>query len=154
MGIYTGIESTVAMTATEATITAKSGSIEFQHPAVGLFTRDVNRLVRFYGELGFRETYRHPKEGPPEHVELKLEAFTIAVSSVDAAVTGHGLNPTLGGRPVYLTLWTASVDDAYARLTAAGAPSLKAPRDFLSNLRSAWVADPDGNPINLAQHRA
>jgi len=29
---------------------------------------------------------------------------------------------------------------------------LSPPRDFL-NLRSAWVADPDGNPVNIAQRR-
>jgi len=38
-------------------------------------------------------------------------------------------------------------------LTADGAPSLSEPHDFLSDLRLAWVADPDGNPIQLAQKR-
>ncbi len=40
--------------------------------------------------------------------------------------------------------------DDYARLTAAGAPSLSAPYDWLADLRLAWVADPDGDPIQLA----
>ena len=86
-------------------------------------------------------------------MELKLAGLTIAVSSVDAAIASHGLNPDLGGRPVYILLWTRNTDAAYTRLTAEGASSLRPPHDFLSNLRTAWVADPDGNPISLAQRR-
>jgi hypothetical protein len=63
------------------------------------------------------------------------------------------LSPDLGGRPVEILLWTDDTDRDYARLTAEGAPSLSAPHDFLSDLRLAWVGDPDGNPIQLAQHR-
>ncbi len=120
---------------------------------MGLFTRDVSRLVRFYVGLGFRETYRNSKEGPPDHVEVKLDGLTIGISSVDAAVSTHGLNPNLGGRPVYILLWTHDTDAAYSRMTAGGAVSLRPPQDFLSNLRTAWVADPDGNPINIAHRR-
>ena len=29
-----------------------------------------------------------------------------------------------------------------------------APHDWLDALRVAWVADPDGNPVQLVQHRA
>lgn len=132
---------------------ADDPSSSFQSPSVGLFTRDVPRLVRFYEGLGFRETYRNRKEGPPDHVEVRLEEFTIAISSVDAAVNVHGLSPHLGGRPIYILFWTNDVDSTYARLIGAGAPSLRPPLDFRSDLRTAWVADPDGNPINLAQRR-
>ena len=52
-----------------------------------------------------------------------------------------------------ILLWTDDTDGDYARLIADGAPSLSAPHDWLSDLRLAWVADPDGNPIQLAQHR-
>jgi uncharacterized glyoxalase superfamily protein PhnB len=111
------------------------------------------RLVAFYEGLGFRETFRTPKEGQPVHVEVTLNGFTIGIASVDAAVADHGLRPELGGRPVEIVLWTDDTDRDYARLTAAGAPSLSPPHDFLASLRLAWVADPDGNPIQLAQHR-
>jgi hypothetical protein len=40
-----------------------------------------------------------------------------------------------------------------ARLTAAGAKPLSEPHDWLDDLRLAWVADPDLNPIQLVQHR-
>jgi uncharacterized glyoxalase superfamily protein PhnB len=124
----------------------------FTDPSMHVFTRDINRLVTFYKHFGFRETYRFPKDGVPAHVELTFEKFTIGISSVEAA-HDHGLSPNLNGRPIGILLWTDDVDRDYARLTADGAPSLSPPHDFLTNLRSAWVADPDGNPINLAQHR-
>jgi len=141
------------MTAETSPPSTEATTAAFQSPSVGLFTRDVPRLARFYEGVGFRESYRNPRAGPPEHVELKLDGLTIAVSSVDAAVSLHGLNPALGGRPVYILLWTSDVDVAYRQLVAGGAATLSPPHDFLSNLRTAWVADPDGNPINIAQRR-
>jgi catechol 2,3-dioxygenase-like lactoylglutathione lyase family enzyme len=126
----------------------------FQSPSINIFSRDVVRLENFYVRLGFRETYRTPKEGMPTHVEVTLDQFTIAISSVEAAISHHGLNPNLGGRPIAIILWTDDTDRDYARLTAEGAPSLSPPHTFHPNqydLRTAWVADPDGNPINIVQ---
>jgi catechol 2,3-dioxygenase-like lactoylglutathione lyase family enzyme len=125
----------------------------FSNPAINIYSRDVLRLVRFYEGLGFRETFRTPTEGTPVHVEVVLGGFTIGIASVDAAIADHGLNPNLAGRPVEVVLWTDDTDRDYARVTAEDAPSLSAPHDFLSDLRLAWVADPDGNPIQLAQKR-
>jgi hypothetical protein len=126
----------------------------FRSPAINVYSHDVLRLVGFYASLGFRETFRTPKEGGPDHVELVLDGFTIGIASVEAAIRDHGLSPELGGRPVEIVLWTGDTDAAYARLTAGGAPSLSAPHDWLSDLRLAWVADPDGNPVQLVQRRA
>jgi len=123
----------------------------FQTPSINVYTRDVNRLVGFYEKIGFRETFRTPKQGDPDHVELKLDQFTVGIASVNAAVSDHGLRPNLGGRPVEIVLWTDDADRAYVHLTGGGAPSLSPPHDFLGSLRVAWVADPDGNPIQLVQ---
>ena len=125
----------------------------FRRPAINIYSHDVMRLVRFYEALGFRETFRTPKQGAPVHVEVVLDDFTIGIADVEAATRDHGLSPNLAGRPVEIVLWSDDVDADYARLTADGAPSLSAPHDFLSDLRAAWVADPDGNPIQLVQHR-
>jgi uncharacterized glyoxalase superfamily protein PhnB len=125
----------------------------FRSPAINVYSHDVMRLASFYEGLGFRETFRTPKEGTPVHVELTLDGFTIGIADVDVAQADHGLRPELGGRPVEIVLWTDDTDGDYARLTAAGASSLSAPHDFLDDLRLAWIADPDGNPIQLAQHR-
>jgi catechol 2,3-dioxygenase-like lactoylglutathione lyase family enzyme len=124
-------------------------------PSINILSRDVVRLSDFYKRLGFRETYRYPKDGMPSHLEVTLDQFTIGISSVEAAIKDHGLNPNLNGRPVAIILWTDDTDREYARLTREGAPSLSPLHTFYPNqyeLRTAWVADPDGNPINLV-HR-
>jgi predicted enzyme related to lactoylglutathione lyase len=126
----------------------------FRNPMINIHSHDPARLASFYEHLGFRETFRTPKEGSPVHVEVTLDDLTIGIASVDAAVADHGLSPELGGRPIEIVLWTDDVDHDHARLTADGAPSLSPPHDFPTGpLRAAWVADPDGNPIQLVQHR-
>ena len=67
---------------------------------INIFTRDVQRLVKFYERLGFKEFYRYPYEGAPDHVEVKLNQFTIGISSVEAAVTVHKLNRTSTAGPL------------------------------------------------------
>ena len=120
---------------------------------INVLTQDVGRLVEFYQRLGFRESFRLDSSGPPRHVEMTLNQFTIGISTVTAAIEDHGIRPNLGGRPVVIVLWTDDTDGDYARLVAGGAASLHAPRDFRADLRTAWVADPDGNPVNLVQRR-
>jgi predicted enzyme related to lactoylglutathione lyase len=125
----------------------------FRRPAINIYSHDVMRLVRFYENLGFRETFRTPKDGEPVHVEVVLDDFTVGIADVEAARRDHGLSPNLAGRPVEIVLWSEDVDADYVRMTQEGAPSLSPPHAFLSDLRAAWVADPDGNPIQLVQHR-
>ena len=125
----------------------------FRTPSINLYTRDLGRLVGFYQGIGFRETFRTPKGGEPAHVELALGQFTLGIASADAAAADHGLSPNLGGRPIELVLWNDDTDRAYELLVSQGAPSLSPPHDFLGLLRVAWVADPDGNPIQLVQRR-
>jgi uncharacterized glyoxalase superfamily protein PhnB len=125
----------------------------FQTPSINILTLDVDRLVKFYKGVGFEETFRTPKKGVPTHVEVSLDGFTMGISSVKAAVEDHGLSPKLGGRPIAITLWSDDTDGDYARLISGGARSLRPPQDFRSELRTAWVEDPDGNPVNLVQRR-
>jgi glyoxylase I family protein len=70
----------------------------FRSPAINIYSRDVLRLVSFYEGLGFRETFRTPKDGTPDHVEVSLDGFTIGIASVEASAADHGLSPDLGGR--------------------------------------------------------
>jgi len=123
------------------------------HPMINLYTQDVPRLVGFYESLGFTETFRTPKDGVPDHVEVRLDHVTLAVSSVEAAVTHHDFTPDLGGRPVEIVLWSDDTDGDYARVTAGGAPAVSPPRDFGDALRVARVEDPDGNPLQIVQRR-
>jgi hypothetical protein len=45
----------------------------FSKPQINVYSHDVVRLVTFYEGLGFRETFRTPKAGTPDHVELVLD---------------------------------------------------------------------------------
>jgi catechol 2,3-dioxygenase-like lactoylglutathione lyase family enzyme len=127
---------------------------EFRSPMINLYSRDLDRAVAFYSKLGFVEAFRVPLLGPPVHVELTLHGFTLGIATVDAAKEHHGLHPAGEGRWIEIVLWTDDTDAAVNRLVAEGAPLLSPPHDFLDGeLRSAWIADPDGNPVQLVQRR-
>ena len=123
----------------------------FRDPQVNYYVEDVERSVRFYVDLfNFEETFRTPTEGMPEHVELRLGGLILGLASNESARNTHGLT-TGGGNPrAEVCLWTDDVDAAHATLVAQGVPSLSEPHDFLNgHLRAAWLADPDGNPVEI-----
>lgn len=123
----------------------------FRSPMINLYSRDLARAISFYADLGFVETFRTPTSGPPAHVEVRLDGFVLGIATVEAA-RAHGLRPDGEGRWIEIVLWTDDTDAAVNVLTAKGAPLLSAAHDFLDGrLRSAWIADPDGNPIQLVQ---
>ena len=126
----------------------------FRAPQINLYSRDLPRALAFYADMGFVETFRTPAAGAPAHVELKLDGFTLGIATVEAARNHHGLRPEGEGRGIEIVLWTDDTDAAVRALVAKGAPVLSPAHDFLDGkLRSAWVADPDGNPIQLVQRR-
>ncbi len=128
----------------------------FSTPQVNIYSEDVGRAVEFYRGFGFEETFRTPREGEPIHVELVLDGFKLGIAAATSAAADHGLDLDLSrpGRGMEILLWTDDTDTAFARLVAAGARMLSEPHDWLGDLRLAWVADPDGNPIELAQRRS
>ena len=110
--------------------------------------------MAFYTALGFVETFRTPAAGEPSHVQLALDGFTLGIATIAAARDHHGLDPRGEGRWIEIVLWTDDTDAAVAALVGNGAPLLSPPHDFLGGRRrAAWVADPDGNPIQLVQRR-
>lgn len=125
----------------------------FKSPMINLYSRDVARAMSFYADLGFVETFRTPPSGPPAHIELQLNGFKLGIATVEEA-RGHGLSPSGDGRWIEIVLWTDDTDAAVSALTAKGVPLLSPAHDFLDGrLRSAWIADPDGNPIQLVQQK-
>jgi catechol 2,3-dioxygenase-like lactoylglutathione lyase family enzyme len=126
----------------------------FRSPQINLYSRDLARAEAFYVSLGFVETFRTPAAGDPIHVELKLDGFTLGIATVQSARQSHGLVTGGAGRWVEIVVWAEDTDAAVAGLAAAGAPVLSEPHDWLDGrLRVAWVADPDGNPIQIVQRR-
>jgi len=126
--------------------------LAFRSPMINLYSRDLSRAAAFYSDLGFVETFRTPESGNPVHIELTLDGFILGIASIEAAKEHHGLRPGGEGRWIEIVLWTDDTDAAVSSLSAKGAPLLTPAHDFLDGaLRAAWIADPDGNPIQLVQ---
>jgi glyoxylase I family protein len=123
----------------------------FHSPQVILFSPNLLRAVDFYTDLGFTETFRVPADREPIHVDLVLDGYKIGIASVASTRDDHGLEPIGHGQRAAVILWTDDTEATYARLTAKGVPGLKPPHEWLGRLRIAWVADPDGNPVQIAQ---
>jgi predicted enzyme related to lactoylglutathione lyase len=119
---------------------------------INLYSRNLSRAVAFYAELGFVETFRTPESGEPVHIELKLDGFTLGIATIEAAREHHSLRAEGEGRWIEIVLWTDDTDAALNSLVAKGAPLLSPAHNFLEGkLRAAWIADPDGNPVQLVQ---
>jgi glyoxylase I family protein len=124
----------------------------FHTPQVILFSQNLPRAVAFYSSLGFTETFRTPIDGEPIHVDLSLDGYKIGIASVASTREDHGLEPVPEGQRAAVILWTEDTAAAFAELTANGAPGLAPPHAWLGRLLIAWIADPDGNPIQIVQH--
>lgn len=121
---------------------------------INLYSRDLFRAAAFYAELGFIETFRTPAVGEPVHIELTLDGFTLGIATIEAAKQHHDLQPRGEGRWIEIVLWTDDTDAALNTLVVKGAPLLSPAHDFLDGaLRAAWIADPDGNPVQLVQRK-
>jgi glyoxylase I family protein len=123
----------------------------FREPQVILFSEDVARAASFYTSLGFQETFRTPSDGAPIHVDLVLDGYRLGIASVTSTRDDHGLDPVPSGQRAAVILWTDDTPAALAAVTSRGAPVLREPYEWLGRLLIAWVADPDGNPIQLVQ---
>ena len=123
----------------------------FRSPQVILLSDDLPRAAAFYEGLGFVETFRTPADGVPIHVDLALDGYTLGIASGDSTRDDHGLDPITTGQRAAVILWTDDVVAAFAELTSAGIPALKPPHEWLGRLLIAWVADPDGNPVQIVQ---
>jgi catechol 2,3-dioxygenase-like lactoylglutathione lyase family enzyme len=115
------------------------------------FSHNLPCAVAFCSSLGFEETFRVPTEGDPIHVDLVLDGYRIGIASVASTRDDHGLDPVPDGQRAAVILWTDDTPAAFAELTANGAPGLVPPHEWLGRLLIAWIADPDGNPIQLFQ---
>lgn len=126
---------------------------KFKNPQVNMYVKDVETSVRFYRDyFGFVETFRTPKEGKPIHAEVQLGGFTLGLAAIESIAPIHGFDVHSGPPRGELVLWTDDVDKTFGKLTVAGVRSLSKPHNFAEILRAAWLADPDGNPIQIVMH--
>lgn len=124
----------------------------FRTPQVILFSEDLPRAAAFYENLGFTETFRTSETGEAIHVDLTLDEYKIGLASVASTRDDHGLDPVPTGQRAAVILWTDDTAAAYEELTDNGAPGIAPPHRWLGQLLIAWVADPDGNPVQIVQH--
>lgn len=123
-------------------------------PHIKLYTADLPRLEAFQARPGFARRLAWPAEGPALHAEMELRGVSFGIASVEAARRDHGLAPQGGGRRIRIVLRSEDTDAEIARPAAAGATVLSPPHDWLEGrLRPGWVADPDGNRVQIAQDR-
>ena len=124
--------------------------VMYRFGLVNLYTRDIEAGLRFYRDLlGFTETFRTPGEGIPEHVELRLNGFTVGLGTVEAAARVHGVEAVPGSPAMVLVIWADDVDSACEELAAQGVPVLQPPHDTGTNNRNALLRDPDGNLVEI-----
>lgn len=122
---------------------------------VNVFTQDIESALDFYqGVLGLPESFRTPKEGVPEHVEMTAGGFVLAISTAEAAQRVHGLNVEPGRGAMSLVFWVDDVDATFDAVTAAGAPAVTAPHDAGNNNRNAAVRGPDGTLVEFVAKRS
>ena len=122
----------------------------FRDPQINIYVRDVAAMTDFYtANLGFTETFRFPETGAPQHVETRLGGLTLGFANIATATAHHGFDAERAETRSEVALWVDDCDAAYRWLLERGATSISAPHDFIGTLRGAWVADPEGNPIQL-----
>ena len=123
----------------------------FANPQVVLVCADLEATAAFYEAVGFEEVFRTPSEGAPIHVDLVLDGYRLGLATEASNREHHGLDPVAQGQRAVVVLWTDDVERAWARLCELGGTPVKEPDAWLGRLRIAWVLDPDGHLVQVAQ---
>jgi lactoylglutathione lyase len=117
---------------------------------VAIRVKDVERTLDFYvRRLGFAEMFRIERDGRLWLLYLRitdgqyLEVFPDASGNEAPPPEANGFN--------HLCLEVADIDLALAELSAAGVEPVRAKALGADGNFQAWVADPDGNRIELMQ---
>ena len=138
-----------------AVLASADGAIaapSFRAPQINLYSRDLPRAVAFYKQFGFKETFHTPETGPIEHIELQLDGFTLGIATFQAARHTHKLHPGGEGHWSEIVVRTDDADKAVQALVEKGAKLITPPHDFAGGqIRAGWIADPDGNPVQIYQ---
>jgi catechol 2,3-dioxygenase-like lactoylglutathione lyase family enzyme len=122
---------------------------------VDVLTHEIEAALDFYqGVLELPESFRTPREGTPEHVEMTAGGFALALSTAEAAQRVHGLTAEPGRSAMSRVVWVDDVDVAFQATVAAGAPAVTDPHDAGNNNRNAVVRGPDGTLVELVAKRS
>ena len=117
-----------------------------------LYTRDVQTSAAFYGEhLGFTKQYQFPPgSDEPGYVGMRRDESELGI--VHESSPRELIGQSMGEGPRFeLFVYVADVDETVARMRDASVTILREPEDMPWGERVAFVADPDGNPVTLAE---
>ncbi|MFN0092976.1 MAG: VOC family protein [Acidimicrobiales bacterium] len=117
---------------------------------VVLVVEDLDRALAFYtGVLGLPLGHR---SGPYAQLATGRTRLALYLRSAMADTLGAPAAPPDPDRPGFeLGFKVGDVDAAFAELTAAGAAAVTPPTDRAWGQRTAYVRDPDGHLIELAE---
>jgi catechol 2,3-dioxygenase-like lactoylglutathione lyase family enzyme len=119
---------------------------------IAIYTRDLARLEAFYTQtLGFPVERRWDSAGI---VFVDAGGLWIELTRQDAPDDGtrpRALDQGVGIN--HLALQVDQVDQAFQQLVGMGVRVLAAPADY-RNVRVAFLADPDGNVLELIEDAA
>ena len=114
-----------------------------------VYATDVTATARFWERLGFTRHFQLPPDGEPGYVGLRRDGAELAVTAREWARDQYGL--ALGDGPRFeMFVYVDNVDALIEALRAEGTPILRDPADMSWGERIATIADPDGNPVALA----
>jgi lactoylglutathione lyase len=115
-----------------------------------LIVEDLDRALGFYiGVLGLRLGHR---SGDYAQLDTGTTRLALYTRSAMAKTLGMSLEAPASNAPGFeVGFKVADVDSAFNDLVAGGAQPVVAPTDRFWGQRTAYVRDPDGHLIELAQ---
>ncbi|HEU4340115.1 MAG TPA: VOC family protein [Candidatus Binatia bacterium] len=115
-----------------------------------LIVADLDRALRFYTEvLGLRLGHR---SGDYAQLDTGVTRLALYTRRAMGNILGVSLEPPASNRAAFeLGFKVADVDGAFGEVVARGALPVVPPTDRFWGQRTAYVRDPDGHLIELAQ---
>ena len=115
-----------------------------------LIVEDLDRALGFYVDLlGLRLGHR---SGDYAQLDTGTTRLALYTRSAMAKTLGMALDPPAPSAPGFeVGFKVADVDAAFAELVARGAPPVAPPTDRFWGQRTAYIRDPDGHLVELAQ---
>jgi lactoylglutathione lyase len=115
-----------------------------------IYTEDVPRLEAFYTVLGFEVVYRFPPDDEAGYVSMQRGESSLGIVTTESPKMLIGVEAGPGPR-FEMFVYVDDLDALVERFRGDGTKVFAEPQDMPWGERLAYVADPDGNPVALAQ---